>query len=228
MEGAMKMSLYDVLEVSVVAEQETIRAAYEALNRSWNAKAQSGDSDAQNRLKFVQTAYDVLSNPRKKALYDKRLTASIPLPKEGIAMSDAGKRGAPTAFTQGSETNPLIACSDCKREISREAVACPGCGKPMKGSDSSTVARSEQPPIIVRTTKSRGTYIILGLLLGGLGIHNFYAGYYSRGATQIILTTAFFYELAITGTHLFGFIVFIWVMIELLKVKHDSEGRGLS
>lgn len=46
-----------------------------------------------------------------------------------------------------------------------------------------------QPSVVVLTArKSRGVYIILGLFLGTLGIHNFYAGYHGKGAMMLIIT----------------------------------------
>jgi curved DNA-binding protein CbpA len=69
----MAKTFYDVLRVSNGAGQATIRAAYEELVELYAGKATSGDADAQNSLKRVRIAYDVLSNPQKKSLYDKRL-----------------------------------------------------------------------------------------------------------------------------------------------------------
>ncbi len=62
--------------------------------------------------------------------------------------------------------------------------------------------------------KSRGVYIILGLLLGLLGIHNFYAGYHGRGAIQLIMT------LTVIGT----IITALWALIEVLTVVEDASG----
>jgi hypothetical protein len=62
--------------------------------------------------------------------------------------------------------------------------------------------------------KSRGVYIILGLFLGLLGIHNFYAGYHGRGAIQIILTLTF----------IGAIITALWSLIELLTVVEDASG----
>jgi hypothetical protein len=62
--------------------------------------------------------------------------------------------------------------------------------------------------------KSRGVYIILGLFLGLLGIHNFYAGYHGRGAIQLILT------LTLIG----AIITALWSLIELLTVVEDASG----
>ncbi len=66
--------------------------------------------------------------------------------------------------------------------------------------------------------KERLTYILLGIFLGGLGVHNFYAGYTGRAVTQLILTL-FFFWLIIPIV-----VVSIWVIIELIVVTRDANG----
>ena len=71
--------------------------------------------------------------------------------------------------------------------------------------------------------KSRSVYIILGLLCGGWGIHNFYAGYMGRGIAQLLIVVLAgwrFYPLAV--------IVGAWVIIEICTVTKDAEGNSLS
>jgi TM2 domain-containing membrane protein YozV len=79
------------------------------------------------------------------------------------------------------------------------------------------------PPVqVVRATKSRGIYIILGLFLGFLGIHNFYAGYYGRGAAQLIITV-------ILGWFLIGLVITgLWVLVEIFTVKIDGNGGKMT
>jgi TM2 domain-containing membrane protein YozV len=111
----------------------------------------------------------------------------------------------------------LTTCPDCQRQISTEASTCPGCGRPMKVTQAATI--QQQPiAVVVEPSKSPGVYIILGLLLGLLGIHNFYAGYYGRGAVQLAIT-------ALLGWIYIGiFITGIWVLIELFSVEDDANG----
>jgi len=74
----------------------------------------------------------------------------------------------------------------------------------------------------VRSAKSRGVYIILGVLLGLLGIHNFYAGYYGRGAAQLIITILlgwFYVGLVITG---------LWALVEVCTVTNDANGDRMT
>ena len=119
----------------------------------------------------------------------------------------------------------LTTCPDCGRQVSTEAVACPGCGRPMVGSQSSArpmfEAQSSQPTLVM-ATKSRGVYIILGILVGLLGIHNFYAGYYGRGAVQLLITL-------LLGWLIVGLIITgLWVLVELFSVTKDSKGNELA
>lgn len=66
----MKKSLYDVLQVSKIADQDVIEVAYQRLFQ----KTQSdGSQDSQNQAKFIQHAYEVLSDQDQRALYDKSL-----------------------------------------------------------------------------------------------------------------------------------------------------------
>ena len=74
----------------------------------------------------------------------------------------------------------------------------------------------------VVTSKSRTAYVLLGLFLGSLGIHNFYAGYTGRGVAQLLIT-------------LFGVwfcipwvAVMVWVLVEVCSVTHDAQGNQFS
>jgi TM2 domain-containing membrane protein YozV len=76
--------------------------------------------------------------------------------------------------------------------------------------------------VIVTPVKSRGVFIILGVLLGLLGIHNFYAGYYGRGAVQLLITLILgwvYVGLVITG---------LWVLVDLFTVSVDAQGNAMT
>lgn len=49
-------------------------------------------------------------------------------------------------------------------------------------------ATQQQQVIYVTQGKSRVAYILLGLFLGGLGIHDFYAGYSGKGFLKIVVS----------------------------------------
>jgi TM2 domain-containing membrane protein YozV len=125
----------------------------------------------------------------------------------------------------------LINCPECNKQISDKATACPSCGCPLGSKNSGFSvdnaklaaagpgsASGPQQVSVVKTAKSRGIYIILGLFFGFLGIHNFYAGYFGRGVCQLLIVL-------ILGWFVIGFIVVgVWVLIELFVVSTDGAG----
>ncbi len=61
---------YDVLGVSRDASAADIKKAYRRLVREYHPDANPGDSAAEAKFKEVSEAYEVLSDPKKKAQYD--------------------------------------------------------------------------------------------------------------------------------------------------------------
>ena len=69
--------------------------------------------------------------------------------------------------------------------------------------------------------KSRTAYILLGLFLGCLGIHNFYAGYTGKGIAQLLIT------LLIGWLIIPWLAVALWALIEICVVSTDSQNRPM-
>ena len=134
----------------------------------------------------------------------------------------------------------LVKCPACQTGVSTQAASCPRCGQPLQ-----TANYRQMPPhlgntfnassqmvhggygmanqtLIVRTSKSRGTYIVLGLFLGCLGIHNFYAGHSGKGIAQLLITL--FLGWLVVGI----FITAIWALIDIISVKTDADGALMS
>ena len=74
------------------------------------------------------------------------------------------------------------------------------------------------PPIVYR---KRWIFILLGLIFGCFGIHNFYAGFAGRGTSQLLLS------LILIATPLTCLPVFIWVLFEILFVTEDARAVRL-
>src|ERR1041385_553343 len=64
------MDFYETLGVKREANAEDIRKAYRKLARKHHPDLNPGDKTAEDRFKKVQEAYDVLSDPKKKQMYD--------------------------------------------------------------------------------------------------------------------------------------------------------------
>lgn len=70
------------------------------------------------------------------------------------------------------------------------------------------------------TPKSRLAYILLGLFLGGLGVHNFYAGYNGKGIAQLLMS--------LLSVGILAPVVCIWVIVEIITVTKDVKGIPFS
>lgn len=72
----MQKSLYDLLEVSASASQETIAANYQRLHAKFVELQSSSDGeDATNQLIALREAYSTLSNAERRKAYDEKLAA---------------------------------------------------------------------------------------------------------------------------------------------------------
>jgi colicin import membrane protein len=69
----MTNTLYDVLEVSQSATQESIVAAYQRFHAKFAELSGAGNEDAANQLVAIREAYDTLSNPDRRQRYDAKL-----------------------------------------------------------------------------------------------------------------------------------------------------------
>ncbi len=66
------------------------------------------------------------------------------------------------------------------------------------------------------TAKDKTTFLVLGILLGTLGIHNFYAGYTAKGVIQLCLT--------VLSCGILSIATWIWGIVEALTVDRDARG----
>src|SRR5712692_1649087 len=65
-----KHDYYETLSVPRNAPAEEIRKSYRRLARKYHPDLNPGDKAAEERFKNVQEAYDVLSDAKKKQMYD--------------------------------------------------------------------------------------------------------------------------------------------------------------
>ena len=65
-----KQDFYDVLGVSKEVDSNSLKSAYRRLAMKYHPDRNPGDSEAEKKFKEISEAYEVLSNPEKKAAYD--------------------------------------------------------------------------------------------------------------------------------------------------------------
>ena len=108
----MAQDYYQTLGVARDAGADDIRKAYRKLARKHHPDLNPGDKAAEERFKKVQEAYDILSDPKKKQMYDQVGFYSENGMPSG-AGPGAGRRGAnmgfggfefTDAFTRGAHT----------------------------------------------------------------------------------------------------------------------------
>jgi len=65
------MDYYEVLEISKGASQDEVKKAYRKMAVKYHPDKNQGDADAEARFKEVSEAYEVLSDPKKREMYDR-------------------------------------------------------------------------------------------------------------------------------------------------------------
>ncbi|HVW66447.1 MAG TPA: molecular chaperone DnaJ [Candidatus Peribacteraceae bacterium] len=66
----MAKDLYAVLGLSKSASADDIKRAYRKLSKEWHPDKHKGDKAAEDKFKEINEAYETLSDPQKKQMYD--------------------------------------------------------------------------------------------------------------------------------------------------------------
>ncbi|WP_104760654.1 molecular chaperone DnaJ [Helicobacter cetorum] len=67
----MELSYYEILEVEQNSNQETIKKSYRKLALKYHPDRNQGNKEAEEKFKLINEAYGVLSDEKKRALYDR-------------------------------------------------------------------------------------------------------------------------------------------------------------
>ncbi|MDT7541290.1 MAG: molecular chaperone DnaJ [Acidobacteriota bacterium] len=100
-----KEDFYKVLGVERKAKPEEIKKAYRRLARKYHPDVNPGDNSAEERFKLITEAHDVLSDPKKRQVYDRFGQYSDNL-ADAAAKGGAGFGGFGGAGAGGPRTSP--------------------------------------------------------------------------------------------------------------------------
>src|ERR1700683_2194167 len=98
MATAPKKDYYEILGVKKSASAEDIRKAFRKLARKYHPDVNPGDKSAEEKFKTLSEANDVLSDPKKRKIYDQ-----VGFYSDNIdpATAEAYERGGGTAGDGG-------------------------------------------------------------------------------------------------------------------------------
>lgn len=99
----MPRTFYDVLMVSPHADQEVITVVYRHLAKRYHPDTH-GSPDAEARMMEVNEAYDILSDPSKRARYDEIIAAEGGRTRPATPTTDGAAR--PTSSPYGEAGVP--------------------------------------------------------------------------------------------------------------------------
>lgn len=176
-----------------------------------------GDSDGTD---MVQMAMALFNGRKRGGLVDEVADWLVPFLQ--------AKQNQPAHLTQESvvaspSDGSFRKCGSCGAEVPLAESVCPYCGNGISeqtGAEAapaiSTQPINGQQPAGQDSAKSKNTFVLLGVLLGGFGVHNFYAGYTAKAVIQLLITVLSAFSLSA--------ISWIWAIIEVCTVKQDAKG----
>lgn len=146
-----------------------------------------------------------------------------------------GEARPPTEAKEVAKEVPrTMKCPDCGGVVSKRAAICPHCGAPVREGEPQrvkviSVPKQEQHPL-----RQRSVYIFLAIVLGLLGIHNFYAGRKGRAITQLLLFGVPLIMCLILGNFMIWFVsgviwfcLLIWVLVNICTITTDRDGNQM-
>lgn len=108
--------LYEILQVSPRAEPEVVEAAYHRLARKYHPDV-SATPNAEERMKQLNLAYEIVSDPAKRAAYD---AGRLSPPDSSNRETPGDPEGAPSRQDSGQSQpswsappEPLVNCQRC-------------------------------------------------------------------------------------------------------------------
>lgn len=114
-------------------------------------------------------------------------------------------------------------CQKCGSELKKDDTFCSNCGASINGETKAATSSSSNND----GSRSKIGAGLLGIFLGGLGVHNFYLGYTGKAVAQLLLTLIG-WIFCLIGP----FVSIIWGLIEGImilsgSINTDADGNDL-
>ena len=85
-----KRDYYEILGIDRSADASTIKKAYRKLAKKYHPDSNPNNAEAAEKFKDVTEAYEILSDPEKKKLYDQYYSETVnSLPEPDLAKVEA-------------------------------------------------------------------------------------------------------------------------------------------
>ncbi len=102
-----KQDYYRVLGVPITASEKNIKEAYRKLARRYHPDLNPGDARAEAAFKGVQNAYEILSNPMKRAAYDRYSTTGSSTIDDRLSRNGARTTGNTRSRVRWTGSSPI-------------------------------------------------------------------------------------------------------------------------
>ena len=107
----MAKTFYDIFEVDASATPDEIRAAYKRMVQRHHPDKHRGQASSEELLKALNYAYNILSDPRKRASYDAKLSVSAHAANSNVYTEVDAEVGAGSAYVYTGEATINSAAS---------------------------------------------------------------------------------------------------------------------
>ena len=115
-------------------------------------------------------------------------------------------------------------CTNCGKELNENIKFCTNCGQENNAKISEVINNNVVNSNTSNQLKSKIAAGLLGIFLGGFGVHNFYLGYTGKAVAQLLIT--------ILSCGILSLLSSIWGLIEGImiltgSINQDALGNPL-
>ena len=106
----MEKDYYKILGVDRGADEDTIKKAYRKLAKKYHPDTNAGNKEAEEKFKEITEAYDILSDPKKRKLFDQFGSAAFErgAPGGGGGAGYGGFDGYSQSYTFNGDINDIL------------------------------------------------------------------------------------------------------------------------